>query len=215
MTSRLHSRFGLCLALVLTGVCSLSPVSAFSNPSTENKEETMTKNAPAQDPVFLIKTSLGEVAIRLYATKAPITVDNFRKYVSEGFYDGTIFHRVIDGFMIQGGGFTSNMAQKPTHEQIVSESSKDVPNKRGTIAMARTSNPHSATSQFFINVQDNSFLNRTRTTGEPDGYTVFGEVIKGMDVIDAIRKVPTTTKAGHENVPVTPVVIESIVEEKP
>lgn len=205
------------LACMLVGMCACSSLLALSDPSTENKinkEETMTNSVPAQDPTFRMKTNYGDIYIRLYAAKAPQTVENFRKYVAEKFYNGTTFHRVIDGFVIQGGGFTSNMAQKEIHAPIMSEASRDVPNKRGSIAMARTNYPHSATSQFFINVQDNPNLNRTKTTGEPDGYAVFGEVIKGMDVVDAIRKVPTTTKADHQNVPVTPVVIEDVEEVK-
>lgn len=206
MNVRLQA-LNLMLLGMLLGMCACnSPV---SNPK-ENKEETMTNNKPTQDPTYRIKTNYGDIWIRLYATKAPKTVENFRKYADEKFFNGTIFHRVIDGFMIQGGGFTPDMAQKKTHEPIMSEASVDVPNKLGTIAMARTSYPHSATSQFFINVQDNAFLNRTKSSGEPDGYAVFGEVIKGMDVVDTIRKVPTSNKAGHQNVPVTPVVIESV-----
>lgn len=173
-----------------------------------------TQEQKTQDPTFRIKTSKGEILLRLYETKAPQTVANFRKYAEEKFYNGTIFHRVIDGFMIQGGGMTAEMAEKQTHAPIKSEASKDVPNNRGTIAMARTSYPHSATSQFFINVKDNSFLNRKTTSGDPDGYAVFGEVIKGMDVVDAIRGVPTSSKAGHSDVPVTPIVIEEVSEVK-
>lgn len=202
------------LSVLLLGASALSPLSALTNPSTEKEIDIMTTPATTQDPVFLIKTSLGDILVRLYATKAPLSTENFRKYVSEGHYNGTIFHRIIDGFMIQGGGFTPDMRQKQTNAPIASEAHKEVKNRRGTIAMARTSDPHSATSQFFINVVDNDGLNRTNSGSDPDGYAVFGEVVQGMDVVDAIRKVPTTNRMGHANVPVTPVMIESVTEQK-
>jgi peptidyl-prolyl cis-trans isomerase A (cyclophilin A) len=157
--------------------------------------------------VVEIQTSKGTIRVELDAEHAPVTVQNFLAYADEGFYDGTIFHRVIDGFMIQGGGFTSDMAQKPTKPPIKNEASNGVQNRRGTLAMARTSVVDSATAQFFINLADNDFLNH----GTRDfGYAVFGRVVNGMDVVDAIAKVPTGRKGGHEAVPNDPVVIQSI-----
>ena len=157
--------------------------------------------------VVEIQTSKGTIRVELDAEHAPVTVQNFLAYADEGFYDGTIFHRVIDGFMIQGGGFTSDMAQKPTKQPIKNEASNGVQNRRGTLAMARTNVVDSATAQFFINLSDNDFLNH----GTRDfGYAVFGRVVNGMDVVDAIAKVPTGRKGGHEAVPNDPVVIQSI-----
>ena len=155
-----------------------------------------------------LHTNYGVITLNLFADKAPVTVDNFIGYVKDGFFDGTIFHRVIDGFMIQGGGFTPDMDQKETKAPIKNEANNKVPNKKGTIAMARTNDPHSATCQFFINVADNSFLNHTAESSQGWGYCVFGEVTSGMDVVDKIRQVKTGRFAGHGDVPVEPVVIE-------
>lgn len=162
---------------------------------------------PAAAPVVLMKTSMGEIRIRLAADKAPATVENFLGYVNDKFYDGTIFHRVIAGFMIQGGGFTPDMTKKPTKAPIKLEAQTGLKNKRGTIAMARTNDPHSATAQFFINVVDNGMLDAKSAA---DGYAVFGEVVSGMDVVDKIKAVQTGQKAGMQDVPLTPVVIESV-----
>ncbi|NLI83280.1 MAG: peptidyl-prolyl cis-trans isomerase [Deltaproteobacteria bacterium] len=162
------------------------------------------------NPVVVMKTSEGPIHIELWAEKAPETVKNFLRYVDEGFYEGTIFHRVIDNFMIQGGGFTRDMKQKQPHEPIKNEATPDLKNDRGTIAMARTSVVDSATSQFFINVRDNDALNQRDRTPSGFGYAVFGKVIDGMDVVDRIRKVRTTSVGPHQNVPVNPVVIESV-----
>jgi len=170
-------------------------------------EEKM--NQP-ENPVVVVDTSEGAIRIELWADKAPITVKNFLRYVEEGFYDGTIFHRVIDNFMIQGGGFTQDMNQKQPHEPIKNEASSEVKNDRGAIAMARTGIVDSATSQFFINVKDNDFLNHKDNTPPGFGYAVFGKVIEGMDVVDKIKKVQTATAGPHQNVPVTPVVIKSV-----
>lgn len=156
-------------------------------------------------------TNLGEITLELDAEKAPITVANFLEYVESGFYDGLIFHRVIDDFMIQGGGFDVDMKQKPTKETIKIEADNGLSNDQYTIAMARTSIPDSATSQFFINVKDNTFLNHTAPTNSGWGYCVFGKVTAGADVIDQIKTVATTTKAGHQDVPVEPVIIEKAV----
>jgi cyclophilin family peptidyl-prolyl cis-trans isomerase len=164
----------------------------------------------AKNPVVLMKTSMGDVKIELYAEKAPITVKNFLQYVDDKFYDRTIFHRVINGFMIQGGGFTEDLKQKPTRPPIINESTNGVKNTVGTIAMARTSDPDSATAQFFINVKDNTSLDFRDESRAGIGYAVFGKVIEGMDVVNRIKAVPTGRKNGMGDVPVTPVVIESI-----
>ena len=159
-----------------------------------------------QKPVVVLDTSLGAITLELYPDKAPITVENFLKYVDEGFYDNLIFHRVMPGFMVQGGGMTDQMVEKSEgkHQPIKNESSNGLSNDRGTVAMARTANPNSATCQFFINHVDNPNLD---TYG--GGYTVFGKVIDGIDVVDKIAKVPTTTRGPHENVPLKPVYIKS------
>jgi peptidyl-prolyl cis-trans isomerase A (cyclophilin A)/peptidyl-prolyl cis-trans isomerase B (cyclophilin B) len=159
--------------------------------------------AAADAPRVSLKTSMGEIVVELYPEKAPKSVENFLQYVKNGHYNGTIFHRVIDGFMIQGGGFDKNMKQKPTRAPIENEAKNGLKNEPYTLAMARTSDPHSASAQFFINVKNNSFLDYPGQDGW--GYTVFGKVIKGMDVVDKIKLVPT---AGGD-VPTKPVVIES------
>lgn len=155
-----------------------------------------------------LHTNYGVIKLNLFADKAPATVANFISYVKDGFYDNTIFHRVIDGFMIQGGGFTPDMDQKETKATIKNEANNRVANTKGTIAMARTSDPHSATCQFFINVADNSFLNFSAENSQGWGYCVFGEVVEGMDVLDKIKAVRTGRFAGHSDVPVEPVLIE-------
>lgn len=155
-----------------------------------------------------LHTNHGIITLELDADKAPKTVENFLQYVRDGFFDGTIFHRVIDGFMIQGGGFEPGMSQKPTRETIENEAANGLKNEAYTIAMARTPNPNSATAQFFINVANNSFLNYTAPTPQGYGYAVFGRVTEGMDVVDAIKKVKTGNRAGHQDVPLEDVVIE-------
>ena len=173
-----------------------------------------TSNVQAETATVKMETSKGTIVLELDAANAPVTVDNFLTYVKEGFYDGTIFHRVISNFMIQGGGFTSDMTQKPTHDPIRNEANNGLGNDTGTIAMARTSDPHSATAQFFINVQDNQFLNFSGETMQGWGYAVFGKVTEGMEVVNAIRDVSTTTLGGFQDVPAETVTIEkvSIVE---
>ena len=156
-----------------------------------------------------LKTSLGDITIELDAEHAPISTANFLRYVNEGFFDGTIFHRVIPGFMIQGGGMTADMTQKPAHEQIRNEANNGLKNLRGTLAMARTQVVDSASSQFFINLADNAFLDHQQETAAGFGYAVFGKVIDGMETVDAIAKVATGRKGYHENVPVEPVIIET------
>jgi peptidyl-prolyl cis-trans isomerase B (cyclophilin B) len=154
-----------------------------------------------------LHTRIGIISLELNADKAPITVENFLQYVKDGFFDGTIFHRVIDGFMIQGGGFEPGMTQKATRAPIENEAANGLKNDAYTIAMARTSNPNSATAQFFINVANNSFLNFTSPTPQGFGYCVFGTVAEGRDVVDKLKKVRTATNAGHQDVPVEDILI--------
>jgi len=162
-----------------------------------------------EKPVVVLTTSKGKIRIELDAEKAPITVENFLGYVDQGFYDGTVFHRVIPGFMIQGGGFTPEMKQKETGKPIRNEAGNGLENARGTLAMARTNVVDSATAQFFVNLTDNDFLNHTGEDPRSFGYAVFGRVVDGMDVVDQIAAVPTATRGPHQNVPSEPVVIES------
>lgn len=157
--------------------------------------------------MIIIQTNMGDIELELFEDKAPITTKNFISYVNAGFYDGTIFHRVIDNFMIQGGGFDENMNQKPTNAPIKNEADNNISNDAYTIAMARTTDPDSASSQFFINVKDNDFLNHRAKTMDGWGYCVFGKVYKGEDVVDKIKEVSTTSKFGHDDVPVNNVVI--------
>jgi len=166
--------------------------------------------AEGGNPVVIMKTSMGDIKIELDKAKAPVTVENFLGYVNDKFYDGTIYHRVIPAFMIQGGGFDKDMSQKKTKAAIKNEASNGLKNTNGTIAMARTSDPNSATAQFFINTKDNVFLDYKNDTPQGMGYAVFGKVVDGMDVVKKIEQVKTTSKGPYENVPVTPVVIESI-----
>jgi cyclophilin family peptidyl-prolyl cis-trans isomerase len=168
-----------------------------------------TATAADKNPVVVVNTSLGSFKVELYPDKAPITVKNFLNYVDAKFYDGTVFHRVIPTFMIQGGGFEPGMKEKTTGQPIKNESANGLSNTRGTIAMARTSEPNSATAQFFINVKDNTFLDRAKAADRV-GYCVFGKVIDGMEVVDKIKDVETATRGGHQNVPVKDVVSNSI-----
>ena len=170
--------------------------------------------ADSSHPRVRLETNYGVIVLELDAEKAPKTVENFLGYVREGFYDGTIFHRVIKGFMIQGGGLTSAMQRKPTGDAVKNEADNGLRNLRGTIAMARTSQPHSATAQFFINTVDNSNLDHRDKSPSGWGYCVFGKVAQGMNVVDAIERLPTTFAAGRRNVPTKPAVIEKAVVEK-
>ena len=158
-----------------------------------------------------LHTNHGVIKLELDAGKAPKSVENFLAYVKAGHYDNTVFHRVIDGFMIQGGGFEPGMKQKPTSAPIDNEANNGLKNVKGSIAMARTNDPHSATAQFFINVNDNDFLNHSSPTPQGWGYAVFGKVVEGLDVVDAIRKVKTGSKGFHQDVPVDDVIIEKAV----
>jgi peptidyl-prolyl cis-trans isomerase B (cyclophilin B) len=163
------------------------------------------------NPMVQIETTLGEIILELDREKAPISVANFIRYAEAGHYEGTIFHRVMQGFMVQGGGMTPDMQEKPTGEPIVNEATNRVKNKVGTVAMARTSEINSATAQFFINTEDNKFLNHTGQNETDFGYAVFGQVVDGMDVVYTIEQQATGTVAGYDDVPVTPIVIESVV----
>jgi peptidyl-prolyl cis-trans isomerase B (cyclophilin B) len=185
-------------ALVLSIMLFLIPTLSFA------KENTM---SDTQSQVKLI-TSLGEIIIKLNTEKAPVSSANFLTYVNEGFYNGTIFHRVIPDFMAQGGGFDTGFKQKAVHAPIKNEANNGLTNRRGTLAMARTNDPNSATAQFFINLKDNSFLNHTSQTSSGWGYAVFGEVIEGMDVVDAMAKQATGNRGGHQDVPKTDIIIE-------
>jgi peptidyl-prolyl cis-trans isomerase B (cyclophilin B) len=169
------------------------------------KGETMAKQT------VVIRTNLGDIEVALDAAKAPETVENFLSYVDAKHYNGTVFHRVIDGFMIQGGGYTSDFSEKKCKAPIRNEADNRLENKRGTIAMARTSDVHSATAQFFINVSDNDFLNFRNPTPSGYGYCVFGEVTKGMDIVDQIRKVKTGSMKGHQDVPLQSVSIVEVI----
>ena len=168
---------------------------------------TLSFGAFAANTIVEMKTSMGKVEIELFDEKAPISVKNFESYINSGFYKGTIFHRVISDFMIQGGGMTVDMVEKETQPTIINESSNGLLNERGTLAMARRNDPNSAASQFFINVADNDFLNKDESNA---GYAVFGKVIKGMDIVDEISKVPTATVGFSKDVPRKPIKIESI-----
>jgi len=180
--------------LLLAGVCLLCNASV---------------HAQAKSPRVKLATSAGDIVVELEAAKAPKTVENFLAYVRKGHYKGTVFHRVIPGFMIQGGGFDAAMAQKPTEKPIENEASNGLKNDKYTLAMARTPHPHSAAAQFFINVADNAFLNHTAPTQQGWGYAVFGRVVEGMDIVDKISAVPTGNKGMHQNVPLTPITINA------
>ncbi len=165
------------------------------------------QGAPA--PRVKLATSAGDIVLELQATKAPKSVENFLAYVKKGHYNGTVFHRVIPGFMIQGGGFDKAMAQKPTEKPIENEAGNGLKNDKYTVAMARTPHPHSASAQFFININNNAFLNHTAPTQQGWGYAVFGRVVEGEDVVDKIAAVPTGDKGMHQNVPLTPIIINA------
>lgn len=172
------------------------------------KENRMT------NPTVTLKTTLGDIQIELFADKAPLTVSNFLTYVDEKYYNHTIFHRVIDGFMIQGGGMTEDMKEKSTHAPVRNEAENRVSNQTGTVAMARTSDIHSASAQFFINVSDNTFLDHRSPTPSGYGYCVFGKVTSGMDVVNKIKAAKTATRKGHENVPIQTIEILEVTRNK-
>lgn len=171
--------------------------------------------ADVSNPRVHLETSLGNIVLELDPQAAPKTVENFLRYVRDGFYNGTVFHRVIKGFMIQGGGLTADMQRKPTHEPISNEADNGLKNNRGTVAMARTNRPHSATSQFFINTVDNGFLDHKNKSPRGWGYCVFGKVVEGMEVVDSIEGLPTTSKEGRKNVPISlPTINRAVVEKE-
>jgi peptidyl-prolyl cis-trans isomerase B (cyclophilin B) len=188
------------LALV-SGVCAEEAVKPVEK-KTETKKETI---------MILMKTSKGDIKIELNEEKAPKTVANFMKYVNSGHYSGTVFHRVIGNFMIQGGGFNEKMSQKNAPHTVENEADNGLPNDLGSIAMARTSDPHSGGAQFFINVKDNGFLNHTAKTPQGWGYCVFGKVVDGMEVVEAIKAVPTGTSGMFQDVPKEPVIINEVI----
>ncbi|MCG8537243.1 MAG: peptidyl-prolyl cis-trans isomerase [Pseudomonadales bacterium] len=165
--------------------------------------------------LVILHTNFGDIKLELNKEKAPVTVENFVSYVNSGHYNGTVFHRVIDGFMIQGGGFDEQMSQKPTEAPIKNEANNGLKNDVGTIAMARTQDPHSASAQFFINVKDNDFLNFSAESMQGWGYAVFGKVVDGMDVVNQIKGVKTGNKGFHQDVPLDPVIIETAEIVKP
>lgn len=184
------------------------PAEEAEGESTEGESES---DIPTEaHPVVEMRTSLGTITLELYPDKAPKTVDNFLSYVRRGFYDGTIFHRVVPGFVIQGGGFTPDMTKKETEPPIENEADNGLRNLRGTICMARTNDPHSATSQFFINTRDNAPLDFRERSLRGWGYAVFGKIVEGMEVVDEIEGVQTTSRDGYQDVPADPVLIESV-----
>jgi peptidyl-prolyl cis-trans isomerase B (cyclophilin B) len=196
--------------LALVGLIPLVSLSAqAASPSNSTQQQGVTSMSTA--PRVKMSTNQGDFIISLNAEKAPKTVANFLAYVKDGFFDGTIFHRVIDGFMIQGGGFEPGLKQKPTKAPVENEANNGLKNNKYTLAMARTSDPHSATAQFFINVANNDFLNHTAPTAQGWGYAVFGEVVEGQDVIDKMKGVPTANSGFHQNVPTNDVVITKAV----
>ncbi len=206
---------GLAVRLLLVAVLVPAMLVTVACKQKDNSAQNTAQSTPAGDtsetqggnPVVIISTSKGDIKVELFKNEAPVTVENFLSYANDGFYDGTIFHRVIPNFMVQGGGFTPDFAQKPTKAPIKNEANNGLKNDRGTLAMARTQVVDSATSQFFVNVVDNDFLNN----GARDfGYAVFGKVVDGMDVVDAIAAVPTSNKGMHGDVPTEDVVIESV-----
>jgi cyclophilin family peptidyl-prolyl cis-trans isomerase len=178
--------------------------------ATEKEANSKTSGAKMSNPIIKMETNKGTITIELNAEKAPISTENMLNYVKDGFYDGLIFHRVIPGFMIQGGGMNPDMSEKATKAQIQNEANNGLKNDRGTLAMARTNMPHSASSQFFINLKNNDFLNYKSETPQGWGYAVFGKVIKGMDVVDEIAKVKTGNHGHHSDVPLEAVVIKKM-----
>ena len=189
-----------------------APAGEAPAPPAPSKEDPAVspKTPRTGNPMVEMRTRLGTMKIELYADKAPKTVENFLQYAREGFYDGTVFHRVISGFMIQGGGLTPDMSEKETRAPIENEASNGLKNVRGSLAMARTGDPHSASSQFFINTVDNPFLDFQDESVRGWGYAVFGKVVEGLETLDAIKKVSTGSRDGQDDVPLDPVVIESV-----
>jgi cyclophilin family peptidyl-prolyl cis-trans isomerase len=197
---------------LLALVVSTSFVTSGCNAKEPGKQTASTQPAPGQppNPKVLIETSKGNITVELFPGNAPISVENFMAHVKSGFYDGTIFHRVIPGFMIQGGGMLPDLTEKPRGTPIQNEADNGLKNLRGTLAMARMGDPHSATSQFFINVADNPFLDHRGKSFEGWGYAVFGQVVDGMQVVDAIMAVPRGDRGPYQDVPLEPVVMKKV-----
>ena len=194
----------------LLAICLLIPGLVTAQMAEETPQQ-QTDQPMMEYPTVILHTNFGAITVELFEDKAPQSVANFVQYARDGYYDGTLFHRVISNFMIQGGGFDTSFQQKLTRDPIENEADNGLGNERGTLAMARTNDPHSATSQFFINVTDNDFLNhRSKANGQTWGYAVFGRVIDGMDVVDAIRAVDTGRRGMHQDVPVDDVIIERV-----
>ena len=201
----MNPRLGALLIIALAALAVVGCGDGSAPPADDTEESS---DVAVGYPRVELSTSIGTIQIELYPDKAPITVENFLVYVTEGFFDGTIFHRVVPGFVIQGGGFTPEMVEKDTRAPIENEASNGVRNLRGTICMARTSDPHSATSQFFINTKDNPALDHRGRSLRGWGYAVFGRVTEGMEVVEAIERVPRGRKNEHDDVPVDPIIIE-------
>ena len=200
------------LAMVFMSACSAEINSTQNSITTETAATATvaTLDSATDSPSVVFETSAGNFTVQLNAEAAPLSVANFLQYVENGFYNGTIFHRVISNFMIQGGGFTVDMTKKATRTPIINEADNGLKNKVGTIAMARTNAPHSATSQFFINVEDNSSLNHRAKNSRGWGYAVFGEVTEGLSVVEAIKTVPVGPRAGHQHMPLKAIIIQRI-----
>lgn len=215
MRSRSLTPVTLALTLLLGAAVARAadPVGSGAGAAAPAKEGAKMEQT-GKNPIVVISTSMGDIEAELYADKAPETVKNFLAYANDGFYNGTVFHRVIKGFMIQGGGMTPDMQQKPTKPAIKNEADNGLKNTNGTLAMARTSVVDSATAQFFINVKDNGFLDHKSKTPQGYGYAVFGKVISGMDVVTKIENVSTSSKGMHQDVPSEPVVIKSVTVKK-
>ncbi len=197
--------------LTLILAFSLSTLAWSQSDTTESETNAEPETATQEYPQLILHTNHGAITIELFEDKAPESVANFIQYARDGHYDGTLFHRVISNFMIQGGGFDAEFNEKSTRDPVFNEADNGLANDRGTLAMARTNDPHSATSQFFINVTDNAFLNhRSKHSGQTWGYAVFGQVIDGMDVVDTIRQVPTGRQGMFADVPTEPVIIERV-----
>src|SRR6056297_458665 len=197
--------------LTLILAFSLSTLAWSQSDTTESETNAEPETATQEYPQLILHTNYGAITIELFEDKAPESVANFIQYARDGHYDGTLFHRVISNFMIQGGGFDAEFNEKSTRDPVFNEADNGLANDRGTLAMARTNDPHSATSQFFINVTDNAFLNhRSKHSGQTWGYAVFGQVVDGMDVVDTIRQVPTGRQGMFADVPTEPVIIERV-----
>jgi len=197
--------------LTLMLACSLSTLAWSQTETTESQTDAEVETATEEYPQLVLHTNHGAITVELFDDKAPESAANFIQYAKDGHYDGTLFHRVISDFMIQGGGFDTDFNQRANRDPIPNEADNGLTNDRGTLAMARTNDPHSATSQFFINVTDNTFLNhRSKHSGQTWGYAVFGQVVEGMDVVDTIRQLPTSRQGMHADVPNEPVIIERV-----